>query len=101
MDNENQSTVDNNGETNKLDNHGGANLTGNGVAKNTSNEGRSGLSNRSSKMKIGSDGSYHCQFCDKTFPRLGYLKKHEQVCHSIFLYTFLMYSFIRFLNIYF
>ena len=25
------------------------------------------------------DGTYHCQFCDKTFPRLGYLKKHEQV----------------------
>ncbi|XP_052862747.1 zinc finger protein 423 homolog [Anopheles cruzii] len=24
------------------------------------------------------DGTYHCQFCDKTFPRLGYLKKHEQ-----------------------
>lgn len=24
-------------------------------------------------------GSYHCQFCDKSFPRLGYLKKHEQV----------------------
>lgn len=27
------------------------------------------------------EGSYHCQFCDKTFPRLGYLKKHEQVYH--------------------
>lgn len=25
------------------------------------------------------EGSYHCQFCDKSFPRLGYLKKHEQV----------------------
>lgn len=25
------------------------------------------------------DGSYQCQFCDKSFPRLGYLKKHEQV----------------------
>ncbi|XP_067629226.1 zinc finger protein 423 homolog isoform X2 [Eurosta solidaginis] len=24
------------------------------------------------------DGSYQCQFCDKSFPRLGYLKKHEQ-----------------------
>jgi hypothetical protein len=23
--------------------------------------------------------SYKCQFCDKSFPRLGYLKKHEQV----------------------
>lgn len=28
---------------------------------------------------IAADGSYHCQFCEKTFPRLGYLKKHEQV----------------------
>ena len=24
-------------------------------------------------------GTYQCQFCDKSFPRLGYLKKHEQV----------------------
>ncbi|XP_049315833.1 zinc finger protein 423 homolog, partial [Bactrocera dorsalis] len=24
------------------------------------------------------DGSYQCQFCEKSFPRLGYLKKHEQ-----------------------
>jgi hypothetical protein len=23
--------------------------------------------------------SYKCQFCEKSFPRLGYLKKHEQV----------------------
>lgn len=29
-------------------------------------------------------GTYNCQFCDKTFPRLGYLKKHEQVFFSIF-----------------
>ena len=28
---------------------------------------------------VGTDGSYSCQFCSKTFPRLGYLKKHEQV----------------------
>lgn len=27
----------------------------------------------------GVEGTYQCQFCDKTFPRLGYLKKHEQV----------------------
>lgn len=27
----------------------------------------------------GVEGTYHCQFCDKSFPRLGYLKKHEQV----------------------
>lgn len=34
-----------------------------------------------SKTKIGKDGlaNYQCQFCDKSFPRLGYLKKHEQV----------------------
>lgn len=25
------------------------------------------------------EGTYQCQFCDKSFPRLGYLKKHEQV----------------------
>lgn len=25
------------------------------------------------------EGTYHCQFCEKSFPRLGYLKKHEQV----------------------
>lgn len=33
------------------------------------------------KTKIGKDntGCYQCQFCDKSFPRLGYLKKHEQV----------------------
>jgi hypothetical protein len=29
-----------------------------------------------SKYKI---SSYKCQFCEKSFPRLGYLKKHEQV----------------------
>lgn len=31
------------------------------------------------------DGSYQCQFCDKSFPRLGYLKKHEQVSASTHL----------------
>lgn len=25
------------------------------------------------------EGSYQCTFCEKNFPRLGYLKKHEQV----------------------
>ncbi|CAD7089520.1 unnamed protein product [Hermetia illucens] len=29
-------------------------------------------------IKSSTDGSYQCQFCDKSFPRLGYLKKHEQ-----------------------
>lgn len=32
---------------------------------------------KSGKFKGAS--SYKCQFCDKSFPRLGYLKKHEQV----------------------
>ena len=36
------------------------------------------------KTKIGKDGCYQCQFCDKSFPRLGYLKKHEQVCDKAF-----------------
>lgn len=37
------------------------------------------------KKKVGSvangnqEGSYKCPFCTKVFPRLGYLKKHEQV----------------------
>ncbi|KYN31175.1 hypothetical protein ALC56_14562, partial [Trachymyrmex septentrionalis] len=26
---------------------------------------------------------YPCQFCDRTFPRLSYLKKHEQVRDDI------------------
>lgn len=29
--------------------------------------------------QVNGEGTYHCQFCDKSFPRLGYLKKHEQV----------------------
>lgn len=32
-----------------------------------------------------SGSSYPCQFCDKSFPRLGYLKKHEQVSCFLFL----------------
>jgi hypothetical protein len=35
---------------------------------------------KSSKFKGAS--SYKCQFCEKSFPRLGYLKKHEQVSES-------------------
>ncbi|KAI4473847.1 hypothetical protein M0802_015921 [Mischocyttarus mexicanus] len=36
------------------------------------------------EVGIGTDGNnptapYPCQFCDRTFPRLSYLKKHEQV----------------------
>lgn len=33
----------------------------------------------------GAEGTYHCQFCDKSFPRLGYLKKHEQVRFACFV----------------
>lgn len=33
---------------------------------------------RKDKSKFKSS-SYKCQFCEKSFPRLGYLKKHEQV----------------------
>ena len=31
---------------------------------------------------------YPCQFCDRTFPRLSYLKKHEQVSMTIILSLF-------------
>lgn len=31
------------------------------------------------KTKFKGASSYKCQFCEKSFPRLGYLKKHEQV----------------------
>lgn len=34
---------------------------------------------KSSSTVANHTGTYNCQFCDKTFPRLGYLKKHEQV----------------------
>uniref|UniRef100_A0A182S959 C2H2-type domain-containing protein n=1 Tax=Anopheles maculatus TaxID=74869 RepID=A0A182S959_9DIPT len=30
----------------------------------------------------GLNSTYHCQFCEKTFPRLGYLKKHEQLSNK-------------------
>ncbi|XP_065368116.1 zinc finger protein 423 homolog [Calliphora vicina] len=33
---------------------------------------------KSGNNAASADGSYQCQFCDKSFPRLGYLKKHEQ-----------------------
>lgn len=33
---------------------------------------------RKEKTKF-KNSSYKCQFCEKSFPRLGYLKKHEQV----------------------
>jgi protein-disulfide isomerase len=31
------------------------------------------------KSKVKGTSNYNCQFCEKSFPRLGYLKKHEQV----------------------
>lgn len=46
---------------------------------NNNNNGKNVNMNKIEKIKISSDGSYNCQFCEKSFPRLGYLKKHEQV----------------------
>ncbi|XP_035790632.1 zinc finger protein 423 homolog isoform X2 [Anopheles albimanus] len=40
--------------------------------------GGGGGNNHTNSNSKNADGTYHCQFCDKTFPRLGYLKKHEQ-----------------------
>uniref|UniRef100_A0A1I8Q3D1 C2H2-type domain-containing protein n=2 Tax=Stomoxys calcitrans TaxID=35570 RepID=A0A1I8Q3D1_STOCA len=37
-----------------------------------------GVKSANNIASAGADGSYQCQFCDKSFPRLGYLKKHEQ-----------------------
>lgn len=34
---------------------------------------------RDKSGKFKGSSSYKCQFCEKSFPRLGYLKKHEQV----------------------
>lgn len=34
------------------------------------------------RLPANGEGSYKCQFCKKVFPRLGYLKKHEQVSNS-------------------
>lgn len=47
---------------------------------------------------VNADGSnatapYPCQFCDRTFPRLSYLKKHEQVSTGGLLLLLLRYSF--------
>lgn len=35
------------------------------------------------KGKFKGVSSYKCQFCEKSFPRLGYLKKHEQVSEFV------------------
>ncbi|XP_050098248.1 zinc finger protein 423 homolog [Anopheles aquasalis] len=45
---------------------------------NNHGTGGGGGNNHTNSNSKNADGTYHCQFCDKTFPRLGYLKKHEQ-----------------------
>lgn len=42
---------------------------------------------------------YPCQFCDKAFPRLSYLKRHEQV--SIPLLPMIFFFFFHCLDIFF
>ncbi|XP_053677117.1 zinc finger protein 423 homolog [Anopheles nili] len=44
---------------------------------NSSSHNHNSSNNNNSSSK-GLNSTYHCQFCEKTFPRLGYLKKHEQ-----------------------
>ncbi|XP_052899805.1 uncharacterized protein LOC128306360 [Anopheles moucheti] len=44
---------------------------------NSSSHNHNNNNNNGSNSK-GLNSTYHCQFCEKTFPRLGYLKKHEQ-----------------------
>lgn len=47
---------------------------------------------KSKDAKIAKDGNYQCQFCEKSFPRLGYLKKHEQVKQINSVQAFQEYS---------
>lgn len=49
------------------------------------------LSSNNKSSKNGKEGCYQCQFCDKSFPRLGYLKKHEQVSSDKKLFLVLKY----------
>ncbi|KFB51180.1 hypothetical protein ZHAS_00019440 [Anopheles sinensis] len=58
----------------KAHQHGGSNNNNNSSNHNNNNN-HSG--NGTSKSNLDST-TYHCQFCEKSFPRLGYLKKHEQ-----------------------
>lgn len=51
---------------------------------NELDEDGSAKKDRKDKSKFKSS-SYKCQFCDKSFPRLGYLKKHEQVSAEIMI----------------
>lgn len=65
---------------------------GSRIAKYGSKVNRSAsASNAASNNNV--EGSYHCQFCDKSFPRLGYLKKHEQVSVPIDLNKFIFFVF--------
>lgn len=51
----------------------------NGVVGGKGTDGNGGIGNGTTAPHQNGEGTYHCQFCDKSFPRLGYLKKHEQV----------------------
>ncbi|XP_058127438.1 zinc finger protein 423 homolog [Anopheles ziemanni] len=58
----------------KAHQHAGSNNNNNSSNHNNNNN-HSG--NGTGKNSLDST-TYHCQFCEKSFPRLGYLKKHEQ-----------------------
>ncbi|KRG00300.1 uncharacterized protein Dwil_GK22937 [Drosophila willistoni] len=67
-----------------------ANKMGSGSGTGATEDGATGIGGVSSdattkfdkltgeSIKSRGDGSYQCQFCDKSFPRLGYLKHHVQ-----------------------
>lgn len=69
----NETIIDNNHMTNSNNN-----LNNNNDKISSKNNKHNSVKSKEKNIK-NLDGSYHCQFCDKTFPRLGYLKKHEQV----------------------
>lgn len=58
----------------KIGGGGGGEENGKGTT-----DGNGGIGNGTTVPHQNGEGTYHCQFCDKSFPRLGYLKKHEQV----------------------
>uniref|UniRef100_A0A182WDR8 C2H2-type domain-containing protein n=1 Tax=Anopheles minimus TaxID=112268 RepID=A0A182WDR8_9DIPT len=49
---------------------------------NSSSHNHNNNNNNHGSNSKGLNSTYHCQFCEKTFPRLGYLKKHEQVSYT-------------------
>jgi hypothetical protein len=49
------------------------------------NTAKKGKKEKGGKFKDAS--SYKCQFCEKSFPRLGYLKKHEQVSELNYVFS--------------